>query len=156
MELIFKVLGTVGLSIIKYLIGVTFALKWLNPVEGFLSTTIGSSIAVLIYVYGGTELTRFFRERKIRRQGDKYKKPLVFTKKNRFLVKIRKNGGLPLVAFLAPVVISLTVGCLLAITFIHNRPKIVTYMIISIFIWGIMIFGGKNLLYSQFGWGLAK
>jgi len=156
MELIFKVLGTVGLSIIKYLIGVTFALKWLNPVEGFLSTTIGSSIAVLIYVYGGTELTRFFRERKIRRQGDKYKKPLVFTKKNRFLVKIRKNGGLPLVAFLSPVVISLTVGCLLAITFIHNRPKIVTYMIISIFIWGIMIFGGKNLLYSQFGWGLAK
>ena len=133
MELIFKVLGTVGLSIIKYLIGVTFALKWLNPIEGFLSTTIGSGISVLIYVYGGTELTRFFRERKIRRQGDKYKKPLVFTKKNRFLVKIRKNGGLPLVAFLAPVVISLTVGCLLAITFIHNRPKIVTYMIISIF-----------------------
>jgi hypothetical protein len=156
MELIFKVLGTVGLSIIKYLIGVTFALKWLNPVEGFLSTTIGSGISVLIYVYGGTELTRFFRERKIRRQGDKYKKPLVFTKKNRFLVKIRKNGGLPLVAFLSPVVISLTVGCLLAITFIHNRPKIVTYMIVSIFIWGLMIFGGKNLLYSQFGWGLAK
>jgi hypothetical protein len=156
MELIFKVLGTVGLSIIKYLIGVTFALKWLNPIEGFLSTTIGSSIAVLIYVYGGTELTRFFRERKIRRQGDKYKKPLVFTKKNRFLVKIRKNGGLPLVAFLSPVVISLTVGCLLAITFIHNRPKIVTYMIISIFIWGIMIFGGKSLLGTQFGWGLAK
>jgi hypothetical protein len=156
MELIFKVLGTVGLSIIKYLIGVTFALKWLNPIEGFLSTTIGSSIAVLIYVYGGTELTRFFRDRKIRRQGDKYKKPLVFTKKNRFLVKIRKNGGLPLVAFLSPVVISLTVGCLLAITFIHNRPKIVTYMIISIFIWGIMIFGGKSLLGTQFGWGLAK
>ncbi len=156
MELIFKVLGTLGLSIIKYLIGVTFALKWLNPIEGFLSTTIGSSIAVLIYVYGGTELTRFFRERKIRRQGDKYKKPLVFTKKNRFLVKIRKNGGLPLVAFLSPVVISLTVGCLLAITFIHNRPKIVTYMIISIFIWGIMIFGGKSLLGTQFGWGLAK
>ncbi len=156
MELIFKVLGTVGLSIIKYLIGVTFALKWLNPIEGFLSTTIGSGISVLIYVYGGTELTRFFRERKIRRQGDKYKKPLVFTKKNRFLVKIRKNGGLPLVAFLAPVVISLTVGCLLAITFIHNRPKIVTYMIISIFIWGIMIFGGKSLLGTQFGWGLAK
>jgi hypothetical protein len=156
MELIFKILGTVGLSIIKYLIGVTFALKWLNPIEGFLSTTIGSGISVLIYVYGGTELTRFFRERKIRRQGDKYKKPLIFTKKNRFLVKIRKNGGLPLVAFLSPVVISLTVGCLLAITFIHNRPKIVTYMIISIFIWGIMIFGGKNLLYAQFGWGLAK
>ena len=156
MELIFKVLGTVGLSIIKYLIGVTFALKWLNPIEGFLSTTIGSGISVLIYVYGGTELTRFFRERKIRRQGDKYKKPLVFTKKNRFLVKIRKNGGLPLVAFLSPVVISLTVGCLLAITFIHNRPKIVTYMIISIFIWGIMIFGGKSLLGTQFGWGLAK
>jgi hypothetical protein len=61
-----------------------------------------------------------------------------------------------LVAFLSPVVISLTVGCLLAITFIHNRPKIVTYMIISIFIWGIMIFGGKNLLYSQLGWGLDK
>jgi hypothetical protein len=156
MELIFKILGTVGLSIIKYLIGVTFALKVLNPIEGFISTTIGSSISVLIYVYGGTELTRFFRERKIRRQGDKYKKPLVFTKKNRFLVKIRKNGGLPLVAFLSPVIISLTVGCLLAITFIHNRPKIVTYMIISIFIWGIMIFGGKNLLYAQFGWELAK
>jgi hypothetical protein len=29
-------------------------------------------------------------------------------------------------------------------------------MIISIFIWGIMIFGGKSLLGTQFGWGLAK
>lgn len=68
MELIFKVLGTVGLSIIKYLIGVTFALKWLNPIEGFLSTTIGSGISVLIYVYGGTELTRFLESVKL---GDK-------------------------------------------------------------------------------------
>jgi hypothetical protein len=58
------------------------------------------------------------------------------------LVKIRKSGGLPLVAFLSPVVISLTVGCLLAITFVRDKKQIVVYMIISIFIWSIFIFGG--------------
>ena len=156
MELIFKVLSVVLFSAIKYWAGVIRAWTCLNPVEGFLSTTIGASISVIVYVYGGTELTRFFRERKIRRQGDKYKKPLTFTKKNRFLVKIRKNGGLPLIALLSPGVISLTVGCLLAISFIQNKPKIVTYMIVSIFVWGVMIFGGKNLLSAQFGWGLGK
>ena len=38
----------------------------------------------------------------------------------------------------------------------ENGIYYITYMIISIFIWGVMIFGGKNLLSAQFGWGLAK
>lgn len=156
MEFILKVLATVGLSTIKYLFGVGFALKWLSPVEGFIATTIGSALAVLIYVYGGTELTKKYKLWKIKRKGEDYKNPLIFTKKNRFLVKIRKNGGLTLIALLSPVFISLTVGCLLAITFVHSRPKIVVYMIMSIFLWGIFIFGGKTIFHDQFHWGLTK
>jgi hypothetical protein len=114
----------------------------LTPIEGFISVLIGSSISVFIYVYGGKALTQYFIRRKKLKLGEAYITPKTFTKKNRFLVKIRKSGGLPLVAFLSPVVISLTVGCLLAITFVRDKKQIVVYMIISIFIWSIFIFGG--------------
>ncbi len=142
MEFILKVLAVVGLSCLKYLLGVSMAVVALTPVEGFISVVIGSSISVFIYVYGGKALSQFFIERKKKKQGDSYVRSKVFTKKNRFLVKIRKNGGLPLVAFLSPVIISLTVGCLLAITFVRDKRQIVAYMIASIFLWSLMIFGG--------------
>ncbi len=142
MELILKILATVGLSCVKYLLGVSMAAVVLTPIEGFISVVIGSSISVLIYVYGGKALTQYFIRRKKMKLGNAYVAPKIFTKKNRFLVKIRKNGGLPLVAFLSPVIISLTVGCLLAITFVKDKKQIVAYMIISIFIWSVVIFGG--------------
>ena len=142
MEFILKVLAVVGLSCLKYLLGVSMAVVALTPVEGFISVVMGSSISVFIYVYGGKALSQFFIERKKKKQGDSYVRSKVFTKKNRFLVKIRKNGGLPLVAFLSPVIISLTVGCLLAITFVRDKRQIVAYMIASIFLWSLMIFGG--------------
>jgi hypothetical protein len=142
MEFILKVLAVVGLSCLKYLLGVSMAVVALTPIEGFISVVIGSSISVFIYVFGGKALSQFFIDRKKKKLGEHYVRPKVFTKKNRFLVKIRKNGGLPLVAFLSPVIISLTVGCLLAITFVRDKRQIVAYMIASIFVWSLMIFGG--------------
>lgn len=142
MEFVLKVLAVVGLSCIKYLLGVSSAAVVLTPTEGFISVVIGSSISVLIYVYGGKVLTQYFVARKKKKLGEAYVSPKKFTKKNRFLVKIRKNGGLPLVAFLSPVIISLTVGCLLAITFVKDKRQIVAYMIGSIFLWSLLIFGG--------------
>lgn len=142
MEFILKVLAVVGLSCIKYLLGVSSAAVVLTPTEGFISVVIGSSISVFIYVYGGKVLTQYFTNRRKKKLGDAYVAPKIFTKKNRFLVKIRKNGGLPLVAFLSPVIISLTVGCLLAITFVKDKRQIVAYMVGSIFLWSLLIFGG--------------
>ncbi len=142
MEFVLKVLAVVGLSCLKFLLGVSSAALVLTPTEGFIAVVIGSSISVLIYVYGGKALTQFFVARKMKKLGDDYVPPKKFTKKNRFLVKIRKNGGLPLVAFLSPVIISLTVGCLLAITFVKDKRQIVAYMIGSIFLWSLLIFGG--------------
>jgi hypothetical protein len=142
MEFILKVLAVVGLACIKYLLGVSMAAAVLTPVEGFIAVVIGSSISVIIYVYGGKALTKYFVERKKKKMGDLYVAPKVFTKKNRFFVKIRKNGGLPLVAFLSPIFISLTVGCLLAITFVKDKRQIVGFMIGSIFLWSFFVFGG--------------
>ncbi len=142
MEFILKVLAVVGLSCIKYLLGVSSAVVVLTPTEGFISVVIGSFISVLIYVYGGKALTQYFTDRKKKKLGEAYVPPKKFTKKNRFLVKIRKNGGLPLVAFLSPVIISLTVGCLLAITFVKDKRQVVAYMLGSIFLWSLLIFGG--------------
>ena len=142
MEFILKVLAVVGLSCIKYLLGISMAAAVLTPAEGFIAVVIGSSISVIIYVYGGKALTKYFVVRKKKKMGDNYIPPKIFTRKNRFLVKIRKNGGLPLVAFLSPIFISLTVGCLLAITFVKDKRQIVGFMIGSIFLWSFFVFGG--------------
>jgi hypothetical protein len=56
-------------------------------------------------------------------------------------VWLRLHGGLPLIALLTPLILSIPVGTLLCTTFIHQKHKIVFWQSISIAFWGTLIFG---------------
>lgn len=146
MEFILKVLAVFGLSFFKFLAGGAVAFASLNPVEGFISVLLGSSASALFFTYGGSAWLEFIRRRR-------KKNPVkLFTKWNRFLVKLKKNGGLPVIALISPIVISIPVGCLVALTFIHDKSKIASFMIASAFIWSFLLFGFKSLLPQILHW----
>ena len=122
---------------VKYLIGASTAMATLGPVEGFAICTLGGRFGVLVVTYSGEQLLHYFRQR------PRLKNKPRFTKGNRRLIRIKKAGGLPIIAFLSPVFLSLPVGCLFALTFEHRRKRIIIWMLISLVVWGILLFGFK-------------
>lgn len=125
------------MSGVKYLIGVGTAMASMNSIEGFIVCTAGGLFGVIVITYSGDQLLHYLRQRA--RSKNKPK----FTKGNRRLIRIKKAGGVPIVAFLSPIFISIPVGCLFALTFEHHRKKIIFWMFISLLVWGILIFGSK-------------
>jgi uncharacterized membrane protein YbhN (UPF0104 family) len=123
----------------KYMFGVAtvFLTEGLPPWAGFLITLGGSMLGVIIYVYAGEWLLERWLARRPNHK--------VFSKGTRRLVRIKNNGGLWGIALLTPVLLSIPVGCLLAIAMEHHRMRIVRIMFFSLLIWGGLIFGLKEL-----------
>jgi hypothetical protein len=109
-----------------------------NPFLGFAVSSAGAIFGIFVFTYGGIWI-----EDKIKHRF--FTKGKHFNKRTRMLIRLKHNGGLPLVALLTPVILSVPIGCILATTFVHNREKIVLWMTLSVLLWGLVIFGAQWL-----------
>jgi hypothetical protein len=121
-------------STVKYLIGVGVAVAGFhNPLYGWIFTSAGAFAGVVLFTYSEYWLEGYLK---------KYSKPKKrFTKTKRRLVWLRLHGGLPLIALLTPLILSIPVGTLLCTTFIQEKHKIILWQSISIAFWSTLIFG---------------
>ena len=71
------------------------------------------------------------------------------TKMNRFIIKAKKYFGITGIAILAPLVLSIPLGCFLAIRFFGNRNKTIVYLSISSVIWTILLYFLYNGFYEK-------
>lgn len=143
-------LGVFFTCFIKYAVAAGMAVAHFeNPAWGYLITTLGGIAAAFFWIFFGD-----WAQRKIvnYNQWTKQKKgktvldhPKRFSKKNRWLVKIKKNGGLPILCLISPVTIGVNVGCVIAVSLESDRYKIWLYMSASVAFWGLILFGGKYL-----------
>ena len=124
----------------KFLVGTGMALAFLPPLEGLVICIIGGVSGCLVWIFAGNGLQRLWSK-----HVSKDKKKVVFSKKNRFLVKIRSRGGLWLVAFLTPLILSIPVGCLFANTLDSNPYRVLRIQALSVLFWSLVIFGSKGI-----------
>lgn len=68
------------------------------------------------------------------------RKKKVFTASKRFLIKTKKYFGIPGIAALTPFLLSLPLGCFLAIRFFNDRRKTIIYMSISSIAWTVILY----------------
>jgi hypothetical protein len=157
MEYILKLLNVSFVASIKYFWSTPYAyLLKLNTWESLLCIEIGGILGFLLYyyffrfllaelkllwpvVYRFTPVifkVRFelWRDRRRKRQVMMKK----FTKKNKFIVNIRRRYGMWGIIVLSPVILSIPVGALLGTKYFPNRHSFIPYMILSISVWGII------------------
>jgi hypothetical protein len=132
-------------SSIKYLVGVGLALLYLPVFQGWLYSTLGGFLGILMFVFVGDRIQNFLISRWPRLFSNSR-----FNKKNRFLVKIRQKGGLLVVSLLTPLILSIPLGCLFSVTFVQNRWKVIAYQSISLLFWSAFIFAGRYYLTKVF------
>lgn len=144
-------LGVFFMCFVKYAVAAGMAVAHFeNPTWGYLITTTGGIAAAFFWIFFGnwmqSKILAYNLWVKRKKGKTTLDHPKRFNKKNRWLVKIKKNGGLPILCFISPISIGVNVGCLIAVGLESDRFKIWLYMSISIAFWGIIIFGSKYLL----------
>lgn len=112
----------------------------LNFAESLLFGFASGSLGNLAFIYAGDLINNLIDKliRKIR--GKRPPKPKkIFTKRVRRFVKIKNRFGLPGLALLTPVVISIPIGNFLATRFFHNKKVILLYMEAAVLVWTLII-----------------
>ena len=126
------------LSTVKYVLGVGYSIALVdNIIASFTVTILGSITGVYVFTFGGYRILTFLRH-------NYSLKKRVFTRTNRLIINFKKKGGLPLIALLTPIVLSIPIGCIAAVIIYGNRRKVVIYMVVSVLAWSILLFGGKQ------------
>ena len=131
---ILEILSVLGLSSIKFLAGAPLALGYgFNAYNTFIIITIGGWIGVLVFSFFGKKIDAYFDKRSEK----KHKKK--FTFKNKAIIRVRQTAGMiGIVAITAPL-ISIPVGVLISARMFTDKKKLLTYHLIAIPIWGIIL-----------------
>ena len=61
-----------------------------------------------------------------------------FTHRNKIIVKVRKLYGMWGIVILSPVILSIPVGALLGFKYFKHNRHFITYMLLSILVWGVI------------------
>jgi hypothetical protein len=148
---IFELLLVMLLSGIKFLFAPVISIGYgFNFLETTVFTSIGGILGVLFFYYlSKWIIQKYYRycptivsyfageeakQRLIDSQcGKKSKKK--FTKKNKFLIKIRKRYGYFGIILLTPVLLSIPIGAFIAQKYYSKNKKILVYLSLSITIW---------------------
>lgn len=113
---------------------------WESVGFGILSGTFG----IFIFMYLSSGILRFWNWFKRKTGLFKRKKPKkIFSKKTRRWVKMRNRFGLVGIAILTPILLSIPIGCFIAMRYYKNKKKIFLYLFISVVIW--------SFIYAAFG-----
>lgn len=127
------------LSTVKFVFGaVPYALfLGFSFFEAVFITSIGGFTGVLIFVNFSDWLMKKAKERaKKKRLENSQKMPKkIFTRRNKTIVFIKRKFGLVGIAFATPLLLSIPLGCFLAVRYFKEKPKIIAYMFAAILFW---------------------
>ncbi|MEN8118332.1 MAG: hypothetical protein ABFS16_15205 [Bacteroidota bacterium] len=84
------------------------------------------------------------------KRDSKRKTKKVFSRKNRFIIKLRTTYGFWGVIIATPVLLTIPIGAFLANKYYAHRKHIVLYMILSIVGWGVVLSGLVHLFPGVF------
>lgn len=127
---------------------VKFAVAYPSAIVGFgfsfpeavLFGVAGGGLGVLAFTYAGQAIVRFYDCLLARFRKKKKPRPKrIFTPGRRRLVRIRRRFGLWGIALLSPVLISIPIGCLVAVRFYSDRGRILRTMMAAVTFWSVVM-----------------
>ena len=76
------------------------------------------------------------------------KKPRKHLLDNKFAHKVKEKWGLAGIAFFTPFILSIPIGTMLAVRFYSDKQKVISYMLISIAAWDMLLYFLYNRFYN--------
>lgn len=135
------------LSTVKFVFGaVPFALGLgFSFFETVTVTCIGGFTGVTIFVLLSERIVARLTLRREQRSREGRPHGRRFTRKNKIIVRAKVRFGLPGIAFLTPLLLSIPIGCFLAVRYFKHKQKILIYMYCAIIFWSVAVSSLKLL-----------
>ncbi len=136
-----KALSVLGLSSTKFMMGTGLVMVYAyNFWVSFLLTFLGGMGGFFVFIVFSKSMLNLNRRWRAKRN-----LPL-FTRHHRVLVKIRKNCGLPSIAFLTPIFLTVPVGTFMAVSLAPSRKSLFFYMTSAFLVWSLIFNGSFSWL----------
>ncbi len=145
-----EILSVFLLSTVKFVFGaVPMALALgFSFFEAVTITSLGGFTGVIFFVLMSDKIVDNIKKRKSKKLLDHphlHSKP-IFTHRNKMIVSVKRRFGLAGIAFLTPLLLSIPIGCFLAVRYFKNKHRILVYMFCAILFWSISVSSFKLLL----------
>jgi hypothetical protein len=140
----FKFAMTFPIAIMEFGFGFFKTILWTN---------LGGFSGILFFTFLSETLIRFWRKTvypllfKNRRQ-KKERSLIRFSSRIRRIVKIKQTYGLPGLAFLTPLLLSIPVGTFIGVRYFRNKKILIAWLTLSNFIWSFIYTGFYELCYD--------
>ena len=121
-------------STVKFALGASSVVTLNMGIPGTLAALLGAITGVVIFTYLGGYIRIWLIKKYPNQLGKK------FSRGSRFLVKVRHHAGLPGIAFLTPIFLSIPVGVMLALDLTSHKSKIISSMVVSCIFWSAIFF----------------
>ena len=112
-------------------------------------TVSGGITGAFVFTFLSEWILKGFQRLRAKLFGEPRKKKL-FTRMNRLIVFVKIKFGLIGLAIITPSILSLPLGCFLAVRYYHNKQQILLYMSVSVVIWALILYFFYDYLHGLF------
>ncbi len=148
---IWEIVTVFLVSTVKFVFGaVPMALSFgFSFFEAVTVTTIGGFTGVTFFVMMSDRLIANYKIKQAKKKTEYpiASPPKIFTRTNRIIVYIKKRFGLLGIALLTPLLLSIPIGCFVAVRYFKEKQRILIYMFASILFWSVSISSFKFLFH---------
>jgi hypothetical protein len=104
-----------------------------------LLTALGGTLGMVLFYLTGTRVLEWIRLRYVRRSAERMARGLapkrIFTRTNRWIVRIKHLYGIRGLAAIAPPILSIPVTALLAAKYFHHERRTLPTLLVSVLLW---------------------
>ena len=133
---VLRIIGLILFSSVKFLFAPsTVYLSGYNYWQTLVITIVGGILGVTVFFYTGSAIFSFIKDR-FSTSGTTQK---TFSKKNRFIIRVKASWGVLGVALLNPCLLSIPIGSLLAARYFRYDRRTLPMMIGAVVFWSIVL-----------------
>lgn len=138
---VLKIISIFLLSSVKFgLAGVPAAVAAGYPFfEAVTITVTGGITGAFVFTYLSELILKGINNLKRKLFGEPKPKK-TFTRMNRLIVTVKKKFGLIGLSIITPSILSLPLGCFLAVRYYRNKQQILLYMSVSVVAWALVLY----------------
>lgn len=126
-----------------------FAFK-LSFIETLIGGVSGGICGTLVFTYMMDAIQKSWLNFQDKYFPNRNKNKAKFTKKNRFVIRVKKNFGVPGIALVSPLILSIPLGVFLALRFFGDKKKVIAWFSFSVILWTIVLYFLYTTFYSTF------
>ena len=121
-------------STVKFSLATSAVIAANMGIAGTISNLVGGIIGIVTFVY----IDDFAQQWLIKKFPNKFNKK--FSRRTRFLARIKQIFGLWGIAILTPIFLSIPVGVFFAMDLTTNKRKVITRMIVACVAWSVIFY----------------